>query len=63
MTQYDDHPICIGHTNDTSAGTRFVIRRHTWGFSETLLRHNGSRWETVEHREYGFGIDLYEIPQ
>lgn len=43
-------------TRDRSDGTRYVMRRHTWGFSETTLRLrniNGKlRWDTISHVEH-----------
>jgi hypothetical protein len=41
---------------DRADGTRYVMRRHTWGFSETVFRFrtvNGhGRWDTITHTEH-----------
>jgi hypothetical protein len=50
----------ISHV-DRPDGTRYVMRRHVWGFSETVLtREDGEKWKTLSHREYRFSKDLKE---
>jgi hypothetical protein len=43
-------------SQDRPDGSRYVMRRHTWGFSETVLRFRiidgKHRWDTVSHEEH-----------
>lgn len=59
MTRTDKDLRFIGHV-DRDDGTRFVVRRHAWGFSETLLRKEDDKWKTLHHAEYHFTHDLKE---
>lgn len=43
--------LAMGHRNRED-GSRLVIRRHPWGFSETILKREGEYWKTVKHTEY-----------
>ena len=51
-------------SQDRPDGTRYVMRRHTWGFSETILRMrvvNGKcRWDRIAHVEHKVGPALEE---
>lgn len=51
----------VGH-RDRADGTRLVIRRHSWGFSETVLRRGeNGRWQTVTHVEHSTMADTTNL--